>query len=307
MSQIESAGVYKARITEHALGTTKVHNDEQGNYLRGGYPNFTAKLEIVAKYIQEASEIAHFKSAGVLPSDEPAWVDYSAYGYETAGFFCLFNSASEFSDQTKILGCDQVMTAVGWTGESFDDLNGDKYVGTEVLIRVENREYPVGSGKFKLDIVWLDHKDASPIRELRKVDDATLNGLNSKLKLAKKAPPKPVAAPVPVPATAAPAPTAVASPSPAAPPAEQAPAPAPAAPAAPVAPAAGTPGGEMTKDEAWAFVHANKGDNDDGAVTDAWMASCAEIADELGTTDETQFTGQHWYKIATNTKKDLGV
>ena len=290
MTRIDSPGVYKAKVTEHALGTTKVRNDEQGRYVGGGYPQVTAKFDVTQKYVQDKTELAHFKSAGVLTSDEPAWVDYSGYGLDIIGFFYLFNSAEEFSKNTKIPGCDQIIAAFGWTGESFNDLNDDKYVGREVLLRVEEREY---NGSTKLEVVWLDDKDASPVRELRKVDESTLGSLNAKLNLSRTAPPKPAVAPAPVPAVAAaPRPTPAPTPNP--------------TPASSEDPPASPAANEMTKDEAWAFVYANKGDNDDGAVTDAWTASCAEIADEVGSVDESRFTNQHWYKIAHNTKKDLG-
>ena len=61
----------------------------------------------------------------------------------------------------------------------------------------------------------------------------------------------------------------------------------------------------MTKDEAWADVHANKGEGDDEAVTDAWMAACAEVADNAKLDGDDQFTNEHWALVAKAAKDDL--
>ena len=289
MADITEAGVYRAKITSHSVATTK-----------RGFPQFVADFAITEKYVQDPSEIAHFKAEGVLTGDDPTWVDYSAYDLTDRGYFVLFNDPDRFTEDTALLNCKQVEAAVNWSGASFAELNDGSHVGTEVLIRVDestNLQYP------GLKIEWLDRRDASPTREVAQLDKSTIASLDAKLKMGgrSKPKPKPAAAAAPPKAKPAPAPAAPATPAPAA--TAEAPA---SVDTTKVAAAAQAAEG-MTKDQAWTHLLNNKGENGDDAAADSWIAACSEVGDEHSPMrDEDTFDPADWAKIAKIAVRDLG-
>lgn len=286
MSRVETPGAYRGTITSHGLSLTK-----------NGFPQFGFELAIKSKYVEDAAELAHFQIT------EPAWVDYSAFGQTTQGYLVLFKDKDVFDDSTKLMNYEQLVVALGWSGAEFNSLNGTEYVNKDVLVRIDENTY---NDKVSYRVEWIDHVDASPTREVRKLATDLLASLASKLTIGAKpkaAPPKPASAP----AKAAPAAAPAAKPAaPAAAPAATTPAPAPAAappasapPAAAPAPTAAPAAPAITdKMGAWTHLVENKGASKDKAVEEAWIKACSAVSAANGNCDETAFTSAHWGEVA---------
>jgi hypothetical protein len=302
-TQIEREGAFIGKILQSSIGEST-----------NGFPQWVVQLEAVKLWAESPDLLTHYQLT------EPTWVDYTD---ETIiGYFVLVGKDGE------TLNFQQAEKAVGWDGTSFDGLQDDANVGKEVLFRVASRTY---NDKTKLEVSWIDNKDASPTRTLKAVSSDKLKEFNAKF-LTRKAPVKPASAAKPAaaptkptaakaatpapkappaaaesataPAQASSAPSAASTPAPAKPgrppkaKADATPAPAPAAPAASDVPA------ELSMNDAWALVNERKGQNDDKIVADAWSAASTEIA---GDKPEEQVTPAVWSKIASVTLKDLAV
>lgn len=282
--QIDTPGVYIADVLEHSLGLTK----------KNSYPQFIGRFGATKKWVDDKAGMEHFEMV------EPGWVDWTVYEEYLVGYLVLFNNAEAFDETSAMFNYEQLKTAVGWSGQDFADLNGDKYVGKPVLIRVEENTY---EGKTNLQVNWIDHEDAPPTRELRVLDGDVLKGLTAKLNMRK-------AAVKPAVATAKPKPTPVtdvASPktkvkAKATPTVEEDDIPFGSEPPADDSP----PIAKMTKEESWKHVHSRKGETPDNEISGAWLDAVAEIAEQFGS-GEDSFTPKEWAEVATIVVRDLAL
>lgn len=289
MGKLDSVGVYRGKVLESSLGITK----------KSGLPQWVARLSALEKYVEEKSEIEHFEMDG------PGWVDWSDFGEDIMAFLVLFKSSEQFDEETSLLNYEQLQIATGWDGTEFDSLNDDSFVDKTIQFRVEENEY---DGKVSLQVNWVDEAEANPARELKKLDTDKLKDLNSKLKISKKSKPsKPSSAKPAAKPKAAPAKDEKKAP-----------------PKAKAKEEPKTEEPEETQEEieetvdegsndrptecsqveAWEYVVENKGDNDDSAVEEAWIAACGEIGKDK---DEDDFTDGDWAKVRNIVIKDLGL
>ena len=280
-SRIDGVGAYRGEIIEAGLGTTK----------KSGFPQWVVRFRATEKFIEDPSDLKHFEM------DEPGWVDWSEYGDELTGFFVLFNSTEEFSEDTSLLNYEQIQLAVGCDGTEFDSLNNGKYVGKKVLFRVDLNEY---DGKESFQINWIDAEDASPVRELKKLNPEDVKALTAKLKFQKKQKPsvaKPSAAKPTTKKSEAKAPTESAPPS-------------KAKVSTTEKPADKTPDEtsslptECSQEKAWAFVCKQKGGNTDKDIEEAWIAAANEVGEDK---DEDDFTEADWAKVRDIVIRDLAL
>lgn len=309
MSQIDSVGAFLGDIVESGLTLSK----------KSGYPQWVARIKATKKYVTEASELAHFKLT------EPAWVDWN-FDEDTLAYMVLFKSATSFDAESKLLNYEQLQLATGWDGSSFDALSDGTFIGKTILFRVEENNY---EGKTSLQVNWIDAADAAPERQLKTLDLSEVKKLSALLTITKtKAPAKPVAAvpatakpvgrppkaPVGTPTTAATPAAPVATPDAAAPVATATTAPkstppkrkaAAIPPPPPVTDAIPGLPAETTQNDAWEFIQAHKGDNEDSVVQEAWMAACGEAAP--GQADDSQFTPAIWARVRDLVIKDLAL
>lgn len=145
MSQINRTGTFRGVAIDSGMGETK-----------NGYPQWVAQLQ-AAEYYDEDTE---------------QWVDWSEYEEkEISGYFVLFGG-----DGNPTLTAKQVQKALGWSGESFQDLNADF---SEILIqfRVEESTY---NNETRLKVTWIDSADAEPGRSIQKLDNDAVKKLDAK-------------------------------------------------------------------------------------------------------------------------------
>jgi hypothetical protein len=299
MERIDTAGVYRGLVTESAIGSTKK-----------GFPQWIGRLQATEKWVENEADLAYFLENKIITEAVPQWVPWN-YDQDILAYSVLFNSEEVFNETTALMNYEQLKLALGWDGTEFDSLNGDEHLNKTILFRVEEDTY---QDKTSLKVNWIDHKDASPARELKKADAEKVKSLNSRLQIAKTAKPTAVAKPPAKPA-AAPAPVAKTTPAPAPAPrvAPKAPPAAPAPKAAPAAPAAssGTEAAEAvalppqcTKEEAWGYLFEIKGAATEDDVVQAWLAAMTEVCE--GRTED-QFTNADWAKVRDAVKNDLAL
>lgn len=280
MGQLEHSGTYVGEIVEAVVSTSK-----------SGYPQLVARFAIEKGYIDDATRMEFFKLA------EPGYVDWSSYSDEHLAYFILFNSATDFSEATKMFNYDDLVKTTGWDGADWDSL-ASSALGKKVLIRVQEETY---NDKVSFKVKSIDLPDADPIRGLKAIDTKTL----PKIKLA--------AAKKPAVAAKAPAskPPVASSPAAATPPATK---PVPAAspskgpPKKPIADAqqvttSGLPA-EVTQLEAWEYLEAHKGANALKDIEEAWISMSQEVG---GTREEAALTGADWAKIRDLVIKDMAL
>jgi hypothetical protein len=292
MGQLDRPGTYRGSIQESSFGTTK--ND---------YPQWVTRLLALEKYVEDKVEMEQFKIT------EPGWVPYD-YGDSIVGYIVLAG------EKGLTVSYEQIQKATGWDGSDFQDLAGNSPVlGKPILFKVENNEY---NGKTSLKVSWIDKADADPNPKLREADPATIKAQTAKWLAGRAKPAVTKAATVAKPPVVAANPTPAAVSNPVAPAAEP-PATAPvvaatppaasSAPAAPKAPKAPKAKVYDTKEKAWAYVNSAevKGQNDDGVITDAWLAVIGEISETNGGIGEEEFTANHWSNVAAKLKQDLAA
>jgi outer membrane biosynthesis protein TonB len=302
-SKIDSLGTYLGEIVESGLGTTK-----------NGYPQWVARLKATKKWIESAADMKHFQIT------EPAWVDWSSFGEEIVAYLVLFNNKDEFSKETALLNYEQLQLATGWDGTEFDSVA--TFAGKTIQFRVQDKKPYTNptTGKVSeggIEVGWIDNENANPERQLKVLDAAGIKGLSAKLKIAKVV--KPAAPAKPAPAVSTPKPAPTPAPMPAAP--VVAPAPAPAAPKAPKKKAAPAPvvvpdepaapvdekpalPKEVSQTQAWEYLVAHKGGNEDGAIEDAWIAATNEVGPDK---DGDSFTNQEWGRVRDIVIRDLSL
>lgn len=316
-TKIDSEGTFIFEVVESAIGITQ----------KNSYPQWVARLNAKKKWIENAEEMAHFKIT------EPAYVDWN-FDEEILAYICLFNSAETFTtegkDRTAMLNYDQLKLALGWDGTEFDSLADGSMVKKLIQGRVQSSEYPKGSGNTSLKVEWIDSVDAPATRTLKSLAPDAVSALTKKLQINVKKVVAPPAKPV-VPGKPKPSTPAASAPSTVAPtvaasevskpattaPVQTAPSSAPAPKpkktpkaAAPVeTPPPPTPEKSdrpktSTQADAWEFVCANKGDNEDSVVEESWLAACGEV---LNDRDQDTATPEEWAKIRDTALKDLAV
>lgn len=286
-NRIDSAGTYRGEILEAGLSTTK-----------NGFPQWVVRLKAAEKWVDDAVGIKHFGLEG------PTWVDWSSFDEDTLGYLVLFKSNEEFSEETALLNYEQIQLAVDWDGTEFDSLNDDSHVGKKVLFRVEEHTF---NDKTSLQLNWIDAYEASPVRELKKLDTDGLKQLTGKLKIKKKAAPA-VAKPG---KAAAPSPAKEKAGKPAATPPKAAPKPAPEPTPEPEPQEADTSGlpEAVSQGEAWEFVCEHKGGNEDSEIEKAWISAVTEVLnqnpDKAVTEDD--MTPADWAKVRDTIVHDLAL
>jgi hypothetical protein len=308
MGKIDRVGTFIGTIEESAVSLTK----------KSSYPQFVGRLKATQKWVDQPDEMKHFSMT------EPGYADWSSFNEEITAYLVLFKSAEEFSDTTKLMNYEQLQLATEWDGTSFDSLADGSLHGKTILFRVEENEY---EGKTSLQVSWIDSKDADAVRGLKSLDTNEVKNLTAKLKAGGLGGIKKSAA---APAKAAPAKPAPqgkatpASPPPAAPTAAITAAASEATTAKPTAPAPTAPSkkakktppppppaeektglpGETSQGEAWEYVCEHKGENEDSAIEEAWIAACGEV---LGDRDQDTATNAEWAKIRDIVIKDLAL
>lgn len=303
-NQVDSEGVFKFEVLESAIGITG----------KSSFPQWVSRLKAKEKYIESKEEMEHFKLTA------PAYVPWD-FDEEIIAYLVLFKSVDTFTtegkEKTSMLNYDQLKLALGWDGTEFDTLADGSYVGKVIQGRTKNEEY---DGKVSLKVSWIDSVDAPPTRELKSLAPDAISALTKKLQINVKkvaaAPAKPVLPGKPAAAAAAPvakvvtAPV-VQSPTPSETPAASPPPSAPkpkkekkaAAPPPPAVEKSDRPK-TATQGEAWEFVCANKGENEDTVVEESWLSACTEV---LGERDQDTTTPEEWAKIRDIALKDLAV
>lgn len=173
MPQLDSPGIYKAKIQDSTFGFTK-----------NRYPQVLMQLLTTHAYVENSDDLAHYKL------DAPGWVEYPEESILYAGV--LFNDADVYTEDSALRSYEDLQKALGWDGLSFAPLADDTFRGREVLIRCEEDEY---QGKVRLRVQSIDAPDASPHRGLRDTDPEDLRVAESRLQIQKAKPkPRPVVA-----------------------------------------------------------------------------------------------------------------
>lgn len=287
MGMVDSVGTFIGEIADSGVTTSK-----------NGFPQWIVRVKAEQKYVDDADGMAHFKLT------EPGYVDWSTFNEEITGFLVLFNNADVFNKDTSLMNYEQVQLATGWDGSEFDSLANGSLLGKKILFRTEENEY---NGKTSIRVGWVDAADASPTRTLKSLDTDGIKALSAKLKITKTAKP---AATVAKPTTAKPAAgkptTAPTTAKTTTAPAAKTTAPKPPKTAAPK-PTEETLPKEVSKDDAWAYLMAHKGGNEDGNVADAWQAALAETVGEDRAVADNDITEAEWAKVRDIVIKDLSL
>lgn len=321
-NQLDSTGAFIFKIVESGLGLTKANQ----------YPQWVTRLLAVRKYVTDPADITHFQAQGLLVDGQPGWVDWSGFNEDIVAYLVLFKDKDNYDASTALMNYDQLQAATGWAGTSFDALSDNSMIGKEILGRVELNTY---NDKTSPQVQWIDSVTASPERQLKTLDIAEVKKLSAKLGAIKKnAPSKPAVAAAPKPAAVTKpgrgTPPTAATPSTAQPVAQPEASAAPVlstpAPATPIAPKSSPPPKktkaatpppppvndaatgllkETTQNDAWNYINAIKGDNDDATVQDAWLSSCAEACP--GVDDDTKFKPSDWARVRDLVIKDLDL
>jgi len=146
--QIDRDGTFRGFISEQGVGVSK---------------NGHVQLKAV------------FNATEMWDADTEQWLDWSCYDEtELTGYLYLLKS-----DNTWFKTATQLMKALGWSGESWDDLNNGDFSGTIIQFRVEQDDY---NGKKSLKVAWVDHRDATPGTSVQKLDADGLKSLNARCK-----------------------------------------------------------------------------------------------------------------------------
>lgn len=314
-TKVETIGTYIGTVTESAVGLTKT-----------GKPQWVARLKASKKYVESKEDIAHFQAQGLLQDGNPGYIDWTAFEEEIIAFLLLYNSFEEISPQTEMKNVEQLHIATGWVAPDFESIATAPVLGAEILFRVQEKAPYINDkgkqigGDGTLEVSWIDHKDASPERQLKSADATQIKTLMSlvtgysnkpaaaKPVVAKPAITKPsqtgstvtaassAASPSTVTAPVASAPSAPAAPVTEAPKkTRKAPAPKPPAVVPPVAAPAPAPvttttfPPETDMNGAWEAVNLNKGNKEDSQVEELWLSSI--------TGDPAAMTGTDWAKV----------
>lgn len=145
MSQIDRIGNFRGYAIDSGIGETK-----------NGYPQWVASLQ-AAEYYDEDTE---------------QWIDWSQYAESEITAYCVLFGG----DGNPTLTAKQLQKALGWSGQSLQELNSD-YSQTLIQFRVEERTYRDNTS---LQATWIDHADAEPGRTINKLEAEDVKKLDSK-------------------------------------------------------------------------------------------------------------------------------
>ena len=146
MGQIKQTGTFKFNILEAAVTKTST-----------GLARWEATLQAYEAYDEESGE----------------WVDYSGYeDNEIKAFLVLFGH-----EKQPLLNARQLVKAIGWDGRDFMLLDQMDLSKTQIQGRVGENDY---NNKISLRVEWIDHVDAVPGQQLRRLDADELKKLNAK-------------------------------------------------------------------------------------------------------------------------------
>ena len=279
MGPIDRVGTFRGAPAEWAIGKTK-----------NEFPQFIVRLVATEKWIESTEELVAFKLT------EPGWIPWSEYEQDITAYLVLFN------DKGPIFNYDQVQVALGWDGASFSGLTEMDHLKTTVLFSVEENTW---NDKTRLQVAWLDEKDAPIERTLRALDPEKLKDMDNRyagMMNAKKTAPasKPASAPTSKPVskpkatkTKPPSNERVDTPKTPVIPAEGSgesdgsKTPPPTVATADATPEVETPAVETcTMDEAWTAIQGAAGDDDKAAKAWVEAAESAEIEDQETATEE---------------------
>ncbi len=143
MGLISTAGTFRGVATDSGVALSS-----------GGFPQFVANISV-----REAYDF-----------DEQEWVDWSGQDEEITAYFVLFGGNGK-----PTLTAKQLQKALGWSGQSFQELNDTNYEEVPFQFRVEENEY---NDKVTLQVSWIDAYDAVPGRQVQKLDDAGIKKLD---------------------------------------------------------------------------------------------------------------------------------
>ncbi len=145
MGLVSNAGTYRGVATDSGVALSS-----------GGFPQFVANIS--------ALEIYDF--------DEQEWVDWSEQDEEITAYLVLFGGNGK-----PTLTAKQLQKALGWSGQSFQELNDANYEAVPFQFRVEENEY---NNKVTLQVSWIDAYDAVPGRQVQKLDAADIKKLDKR-------------------------------------------------------------------------------------------------------------------------------
>jgi hypothetical protein len=153
MPEVDSKGVYRFEVLEGAVGTTKAPKN---------FPQWVSRLKAVEKYIEDAADIAHYQTQGLLADGQPGWVDWSSFGEEIMGYSVLFNSADSFVTEgpgkTSLMNYEQAV-GVGLGRHRVRQPRGRQPRRQGHPGRIEEDTY---EGKTSLKLNWIDSQGREP-------------------------------------------------------------------------------------------------------------------------------------------------
>lgn len=153
MSAIDRAGTFRGHMVSQAIGLSK-----------GGHIQLEVDLVATEYYDQESQQ----------------WLDWSKYEEtQLHGYLYLVSK-----DNEPYKSAEQLKKALGWSGETFDELDETDYSGTVIQFRVKMEAY---NNKMQAKLDWVDHADATPGSSVKKLDKAEIKALDAKFSKALKA------------------------------------------------------------------------------------------------------------------------
>jgi hypothetical protein len=145
MSLIKQVATFRGAVLDKAVTTTK-----------NGYPQLVMPLKAVELYDPDLEQ----------------WVDWSEEEEnEITAFLCLFGGNGEIT-----LSGKQVMKVLGWSGESFQELDEIEFDGM-IQFRTAENTY---EGNTSIQVAWIDVEDAEPGNSIRRLDKDELKKLDAK-------------------------------------------------------------------------------------------------------------------------------
>jgi len=245
MQLVDREGTFRGTLLRWQMKQTK-----------NGFPQFVPDIAAEEWYNPETEEF------------EP----WSQYGQELRGYLVLFG-ANKDGSPLETFHVQNLKDALGWDGLSFESLENGEWGKTKVLFRTCISDF-----NGKIQIQSIDHADAPPTTELKRMDIGAISAMTAKYADVLKAntsAPRPAAAPKKTRAKKASPPPAAAPAAPMAPP--------------PPAPTNTAPGSVTTKEAAWTAVCDAPGDMTPEDRAALWAVE----RDKIGS-DESKFTPTNW-------------
>lgn len=156
MTAIAREGTFRGVPTEWAVTETT-----------NGFPQLVIRISALEYFDEDGRTGA---ALGIADS-AGKWISWAQYQRDLVGYFVLV------TEKGSTLNAQQAQAALGWDGLDFATLQNGEYGNTMVLFRTENRMY---QGQTRLQMTWLDSYDASPIRQLTKLDDNKFAAMQAK-------------------------------------------------------------------------------------------------------------------------------